>query len=84
MLLNTLITMAEQDSVHRRRLALARTGSKKILDKLFKDIGPAYRDRPGGYLRLLRLNPRAGDNAPMALVELVGRGEDQEGEQETS
>ena len=77
-----LITMAEQDSVHRRRLVLARTGSKKILDKLFKDIGPAYRDRPGGYLRLLRLNPRVGDNAPMALVELVGRGEDQEGEQE--
>lgn len=68
-----LITLAGEDSVHRRRLALARTGSKTILDTLFKEVGPRNRERPGGYVRILHLEPRKGDNAPMALVELVER-----------
>ena len=68
-----LINLAKSDSVANRRLALSRTGSKEAVGKLFTDLGPRYKDRPGGYLRILKCGVRAGDAAPMAYVELVDR-----------
>jgi large subunit ribosomal protein L17 len=68
-----LITMAKQDSVANRRLAFARTGDKEVVGKLFNELGPRYEARPGGYTRILKCGFRAGDNAPMAYVELVDR-----------
>jgi len=68
-----LITLAKQDSVANRRLAFSRTRSKAMVGKLFSELGPRYSERPGGYLRILKAGYRAGDNAPMAYVELVGR-----------
>lgn len=68
-----LITLAKEDSVARRRLAFARLRNRTILGKLFTELGPRYRSRPGGYLRILKCGFRAGDNAPMAYVELVDR-----------
>ncbi len=68
-----LITMAKEDSVHKRRLAFARLRDKEIVGKLFTELGPRYKSRPGGYLRILKCGYRAGDNAPMAYVELVDR-----------
>lgn len=70
-----LITLGKNDSVHTRRLAFARLRDKEIVGKLFTDIGPRYESRPGGYLRILKCGYRAGDNAPMAYVELVDRPE---------
>ena len=68
-----LITLAKQDSVANRRLAMARTGDKEVVGKLFNELGPRYETRPGGYIRILKCGFRAGDNAPMAYVELVDR-----------
>mgnify|MGYP001068513540 FL=1 len=68
-----LITMAKEDSVANRRLAFARTGDKEVVGKLFNELGPRYEARPGGYTRILKRGFRAGDNAPMAYVELVDR-----------
>lgn len=68
-----LITLAKQDSVANRRLAFDRTRSKEAVGKLFNELGPRYQERPGGYLRVLKCGFRAGDNAPMAIVELVDR-----------
>ena len=68
-----LITMAKNDSVHRRRVAFARLRDRATVTKLFNELGPRYRDRPGGYLRILKSGYRPGDNAPMAYVELVDR-----------
>lgn len=68
-----LITLAKEDSVANRRLAFARTRSKSAVGKLFSELGPRYAGRPGGYLRVLKAGFRAGDNAPMAYVELVDR-----------
>ncbi len=68
-----LITLAKQDSVANRRLAFARTRSDLAVGKLFTVLGPRYRERSGGYLRIVKTEPRAGDNAPMAYVELVDR-----------
>ena len=68
-----LITLAKDDSVANRRLAFSRTRSKEAVGKLFNELGPRYQDRPGGYLRILKCGFRAGDNAPMAYVELVDR-----------
>ena len=70
-----LITMAKDDSVHKRRVAFARLRDRAAVTKLFDELGPRYRDRPGGYLRILKMGFRAGDKAPMALVELVDRPE---------
>ena len=70
-----LITMAKEDSVANRRLAFARTGDKEVVGKLFNELGPRYEARPGGYTRILKCGFRAGDNAPMAFVELVDRPE---------
>ena len=70
-----LITMAKSDSVHKRRIAFARLRDRDIVTKLFDELGPRYKDRPGGYLRILKMGLRSGDKAPMALVELVDRPE---------
>jgi len=68
-----IITLAKQDSVANRRLAFDRLRDKEVVGKLFSEIGPRYQSRPGGYLRILKCGFRAGDNAPMAYVELVDR-----------
>ena len=68
-----LITLAKVDSVANRRLAFARLRDKEAVGTLFTTLGPRYATRPGGYLRLLKCGFRAGDNAPMAYVELVDR-----------
>ena len=68
-----LITLAKVDSVANRRLAFARLRDKEAVGVLFTVLGPRYANRPGGYLRLLKCGFRAGDNAPMAYVELVDR-----------
>ncbi|MCP5146020.1 MAG: 50S ribosomal protein L17 [Gammaproteobacteria bacterium] len=71
-----LITMAKQDSLAHRRLAFDRLRDRDAVTKLFNELGPRYRDRPGGYLRILKCGFRAGDCAPMAIVELVDRPQD--------
>jgi len=71
-----LITMAKIDSVANRRLAFARLRDKAAVGKLFQELGPRYKERPGGYLRILKCGFRAGDAAPMAYVELVDRPEE--------
>lgn len=68
-----LITRAKEDSVHNRRIAFARLRDRDAVQKLFNEIGPHYKGRPGGYLRILRCGFRAGDDAPMAYVQLVDR-----------
>ena len=68
-----IITLAKEDSVANRRLAFNRLRDKEVVGKLFSEIGPRYQARPGGYLRILKCGFRAGDNAPMAYVELVDR-----------
>lgn len=68
-----LITLAKVDSVANRRLAFNRTRSKSAVGKLFTDLGPRFKERPGGYIRILKCGFRAGDKAPMAYVELVDR-----------
>ncbi|MCG6867514.1 MAG: 50S ribosomal protein L17 [Gammaproteobacteria bacterium] len=70
-----LITMAKNDSVSKRRLAFSRLRDKQAVGKLFAELGPRYKERPGGYLRILKCGYRAGDSAPMAYVELVDRPE---------
>ncbi|MFA6230192.1 MAG: 50S ribosomal protein L17 [Rhodanobacter sp.] len=68
-----LITLSKIDGVANRRLAFSRLRDKEAVGKLFVELGPRYKERPGGYLRILKCGFRAGDNAPMAYVELVGR-----------
>ena len=75
-----LITLAKQDGVSQRRLALARLRDNVAVGKLFDELGPRFKDRPGGYLRILKIGHRAGDAAPMALVQLL----DQPNSSETS
>ena len=70
-----LITMAKNDSASKRRLAFDRLRNRAVVTKLFNELGPRYKDRPGGYLRILKCGFRPGDNAPMAIVELVDRPE---------
>jgi large subunit ribosomal protein L17 len=70
-----LITLAKNDSVANRRLAFNRLRSDAAVGKLFSDLGPRFKTRPGGYLRILKCGFRAGDAAPMAIVELVDRPE---------
>jgi large subunit ribosomal protein L17 len=66
-----LITLAKTDTDSRRRLALARLRDTEVVVKLFADLGPRFKARPGGYTRILHMLPRAGDSAPMALMQLV-------------
>ena len=75
-----LITLAKQDGVSQRRLAFARLRDNVAVGKLFDELGPRFKDRPGGYLRILKIGHRAGDAAPMALVQLL----DQPNSSETS
>jgi large subunit ribosomal protein L17 len=70
-----LITLAKTDTVARRRLAFSRTRDRDVVTKLFGTLGPRYSARPGGYTRVLRCGFRPGDNAPMAIMELVDRAE---------
>ena len=70
-----LITLAKEDSVANRRLAFNRMRDKDMVGKLFSELAPRYKDRPGGYLRIMKCGFRAGDAAPMAYVELVDRPE---------
>jgi len=73
-----LITLAKEDSVAHRRLAFDRLRNREVVTKLFNELGPRYVGRPGGYLRIMKCGFRAGDNAPMAYVELVDRPSDEE------
>lgn len=68
-----LITYAKRGNLHSIRLAERRIKDKTILKKLFDDIAPSYQEREGGYTRIIKLNERKGDNAPMAIIELTGR-----------
>jgi large subunit ribosomal protein L17 len=68
-----LITLGKEDSEANRRLAFSRLRDSEIVAKLFETIGPRFKARPGGYTRILHMAPRPGDNAPMALMQLVER-----------
>ena len=70
-----LITLGKEPTLANRRLAFDRLRDRDVVTKLFNDLGPRYKARPGGYLRILKFGFRQGDNAPMALVELVDRPE---------
>ncbi|TVP74791.1 MAG: 50S ribosomal protein L17 [Gemmatimonadales bacterium] len=70
-----LITLARRGDLHSRRLASRQVQDREVLGKLFDDIAPRFRDRPGGYTRVLKLGTRKGDAAEMALIELVERGD---------
>lgn len=70
-----LITLAKEDGVAQRRRAFDRLRDKAVVGKLFNELGPRYRARPGGYLRILKTGNRPGDAAPMALVQLVDQPE---------
>ena len=76
-----MITLSKNDSVANRRLAFARLRDDASVAKLFADLGPRFKARPGGYTRILKMGFRVGDNAPMAFVELVDRPEATDGEQ---
>jgi len=67
-----MITLAKKNTLHSRRMALRVIYKKDVVKKLFEDIGPRFSERPGGYTRIVKLGPRAGDGAEMALIELVG------------
>ena len=73
-----LITMAKTDSVAKRRLAFSRLRDREVVTKLFNDLAPRFKDRPGGYVRILKCGFRPGDKAPMAYVELTERPEEAE------
>ena len=69
--LEPLITLAKEDNVSKRRMAFNKIRDKAAVGKLFNEIGPRFKDRPGGYLRILKKGSRPGDSAPMALVQLT-------------
>ena len=75
-----MITRAKEPTVANRRLAFDRLRDRDMVVKLFDELGPRFKARPGGYTRILKMGYRVGDNAPMALVELVDRAEEQNGE----
>ena len=66
-----LITLAKSDDLAKRRIAFSRLRDAQVVEKLFADLGPRFKARPGGYTRILRMVPRPGDSAPMALMQLV-------------
>jgi large subunit ribosomal protein L17 len=72
-----LITLAKKDSVANRRLAFSRLRDKASVGKLFTELGPRFKERPGGYLRILKAGFRRGDSAPMAIVQLLDQPEAQ-------
>jgi large subunit ribosomal protein L17 len=65
------ITLGKRGTLHSRRQALALLTDEDVVRKVFDDLGPRYEDRPGGYTRILKLGPRKGDAAPMAIIELM-------------
>jgi large subunit ribosomal protein L17 len=67
-----MITLGKNNSLHARRLALRYIYKRDVVKKLFDDIGPRFTERPGGYTRIVKIGPRAGDGAEMAILELVG------------
>ena len=67
-----MITLAKTNTLHTRRQALRYIYKKDVVKKLFEDIGPRFTERPGGYTRIIKVGPRAGDGTEMALIELVG------------
>lgn len=67
------ITLAKKDTEANRRIAFSRLRDTEVVEKLFTDLGPRFKSRPGGYTRILRMLPRPGDNAEMALMQLVDR-----------
>ena len=71
-----LITISKVDTVAKRRIVFSRIRSKEAVAKLFNDLGPRFQKRPGGYLRVLKCGYRAGDKAPMAIVQLVDKKQD--------
>ena len=71
--LEPMITLAKLDTVHRRRIAFSRLRDREIVTKLFNEIAPHFKTRPGGYMRILKCGYRKGDCARLAIVELVGR-----------
>ncbi|WP_305906390.1 50S ribosomal protein L17 [Methylomarinum sp. Ch1-1] len=73
-----LITLSKQDTVAKRRQAFSKLRDREVVTKLFNELGPRYQDRPGGYMRIIKCGYRAGDDAPMAYVELVDRPEVEE------
>jgi large subunit ribosomal protein L17 len=70
-LVDRIITWGKRGDVHSRRLALAELGDQALVKKVFDDIAPRYKEREGGYTRILKLGPRNGDAAPMVIMELV-------------
>jgi len=74
-----LITLAKRGNLHSRRLAVSRIRDEAMVKKLFDVLGPRYKERPGGYTRVLRAGYRYGDSAPMAVIELVDRDPDARG-----
>jgi large subunit ribosomal protein L17 len=82
MVVEPLITLGKKDNLANRRLAFNRLRDREMVSKLFTELGPRYATRPGGYLRILKFGFRHGDNAPMALVELVDRPELEEAPQQ--
>ena len=73
-----LITLAKDDSVSNRRLAFSKIRNKSAVGKLFSDLGPRFKDRPGGYSRIIKIGFRKGDAAPIAFIELVDRSVEEE------
>jgi len=67
-----MITLAKKNTLHTRRLALRFLYKKDVVNKLFDEIGPRFSERPGGYVRIVKIGPRAGDGAEMAMMELIG------------
>jgi large subunit ribosomal protein L17 len=84
MVVEPLITLGKKDNLANRRLAFNRLRDREMVAKLFSELGPRYAARPGGYLRILKFGFRHGDNAPMALIELVDRPAVEETAQETA
>ena len=74
----SLITLSKDDTVAKRRMAFAKLRDREIVTKLFNELGPRYKERPGGYLRVIKCGFRTGDSAPMAYIELVDRPEIEE------
>ena len=84
MVVEPLITLGKKDNLANRRLAFDRLRDREMVAKLFSELGPRYAARPGGYLRILKFGFRHGDNAPMALVELVDRPAVEDASKETA
>ena len=78
-----LITLAKNDSVSNRRIAFSKIRNKSAVGKLFSDLGPRFKDRPGGYSRIIKIGFRKGDAAPIAFIELLDRSIDNENAAET-